>query len=373
MHLSRCESPAALPFAHQTDEEWQLIERKSVVFMEGGIIPAPFQYNLFYLPKNIGKGCLDAFHARPRIQQAKSFREYLASGFGQGICDCFLFPYNEKIMACALDEISTDAVKRFFPVPDEDMIEMGYLKEGANLNTGYNCRFWYPKRQGIGLLAKGLAMGLEALHTGCPVERIDLDSQRAYTGLGEIRYNKLLTSLPLSAFCHMTSDPSLHQLAGSLMHTRVFCLNLLINGDLPDVFAGCHWIYVPQKDLPFYRIGIYSHISSHMSPKGTTALYVESALPDDQPLPGMDRILDDILSSLERLDWVRKGDCLLLSANWIDFAYVNFNHPRKKSVQSILEILRNHEVYPIGRYGLWDYISMEDTILSSVETARMLS
>ena len=373
MHLARCESPAALPFAHQNDDEWQLIERKSVVFMEDGIVPAPFQYNLFYLPEHIGKGCIDAFHSRPRIPKAGSFKEYLISGFGQGICDRFLFPYNEKVMAFALDEISTDAVKRFFPAPDEERIEKGYLKEGANLNTGYNNRFWYPKRQGIGLLAQGLARDLKALHTSCPIEGIDLASRRAYTGLGEIEYKRLLTSLPLKAFCLMTTDPSLRQIADSLRHTRVFCLNLLVRGDLPDAFAGCHWIYVPQKDLPFYRVGIYSHISSHMSPQGTTALYVESALPDDQPLPVMSQLLEQILSSLERLDWVRKGDCLLLSANWIDFAYVSFNHPRQGIVQRILEILGDHQVYPIGRYGLWDYISMEDTILSSVETARMLS
>ena len=80
----------------------------------------------------------------------------------------------------------------------------------------------------------------------------------------------------------------------------------------------------------------------------------------------------EIFSSLERLGWVSRKDILVLSANWIDFAYVNFNHSHQAVGKKILDILQNYQVYPIGRYGLWDYISMEDTILRSIETANML-
>jgi protoporphyrinogen oxidase len=129
---------------------------------------------------------------------------------------------------------------------------------------------------------------------------------------------------------------------------------------------------VPGKDIPFYRLGIYSNISKHMNPKETTALYVETAFTDNTILPAMNKLLNEIFSSLERLGWLRREDCLVLSSNWIDFAYVNFNHLYQKSVKKILDILQNYQVYPIGRYGLWDYISMEDTILMSIERTDML-
>jgi protoporphyrinogen oxidase len=275
-------------------------------------------------------------------------------------------------MACSLDDLSLDTVKRFFPKPDEEMIEIGYIKEGSNLDTGYNNSFWYPKKQGIGLLAKGMARGLNALQTNCQIERIDLASRCAYTSLGRINYEKLLTSLPLKAFCKIASDLSLGAVANSLRHTRAFCLNLLIQGSIPEAFADCHWIYVPGKDIPFYRLGIYSNISKHMNPKGTTALYVEVAFEGDAILPAISELLNDIFPSLERLGWISTKNCLIASANWIDYAYVKFNHSRQKIVREILDILHNYQVYPIGRYGLWDYISMEDTILMSIETANML-
>ena len=372
MHLSRCKTPAGIPFARQNDEDWNLIKRKSMVFLEGAMIPAPFQYNLFYLSANIKDPCIQSYRSRSNLERISSFKEYLLSGFGQGICDYFLFPYNQKMMDCPLDTLSVDAVKRFFPMPDEKRIEKGYAQEGANPDTGYNCYFWYPKRQGIGLLAKGLAQGLNSLYTICPVERIDLASRQAWTSSGIIHYKRLVTSLPLKAFCMLTNDPTLHELSESLRHTRVFCMNIMIRGSMPKFFDGCHWIYVPEPGIPFYRVGIYSHISPQITPKGATSLYVETALSDRAPLPVMSQLIEGIFSGLERLGWVKRADCLILSVNWIDYAYVHFDHARQENVRNILEILRNYNVYPIGRYGLWDYISMEDAILTSIETIKGL-
>jgi protoporphyrinogen oxidase len=372
LHLSKCKSPSTLPFANQNDNDWRLVKRKSKVYLDNEIIPAPFQYNLFYLSSDARKRCIETFYSRPKFEQITSFREYLLAGFGEGICDYFLFPYNEKIMACSLSDLSVDSVKRFFPMPEKEMIEQGFIKEGINLETGYNSWFWYPKQQGIGILAQGLAKDLNALQTCCSIEEIDLSSKCIYTRLGKVSYEKFLTSLPLKAFCNLTSDSLLQNLASSLRHTRVFCLNLLIKSQVPEIFEDCHWIYIPDKCIPFYRFGVYSHISSEMNPRGTTALYVETAFSDKSPLPDMIRLLDDVLSTLERLGWISKSDCLVVSANWIDFAYVLFDHSREKIVKEILEILQHYDVYPIGRYGLWDYISMEDTILRSIETARMV-
>ena len=56
--VAKCQTPADLPYANQENKNWQLIERKSVVYAEDKIIPAPFQYNLFALPENIRKNCI---------------------------------------------------------------------------------------------------------------------------------------------------------------------------------------------------------------------------------------------------------------------------------------------------------------------------
>lgn len=367
LHLTTCKTPSAIPFAHQRDEEWALIYRRAAVYIDGIIVPAPFQYNLYYLPAEIRKECIEGFRKRRVTKDIKSLREYLLSGFGEGICKHFLFPYNEKLMARPLKELSISAINRFFPLPDPERIETGYSQEGANLETGYNSRFWYPKQEGIGLLARGLASGIESIQTNCNIESIDIRAKRVKTSMGDIDYSVIFSSLPLKALSSITNNKALRELSLSLRHTKVFCLNLLLKRPVPELLNGLQWIYIPDKKIPFYRLGIYTNISPYINPKGTTAYYIEVAFLNDQDTPSPDKLVSDILHSLEILGWGRHSECSVISANWIECAYIHFDHYRNAALAKIFNILRSHDIYPIGRYGLWDYISMEDAILSGIK------
>ena len=284
LHLARLRSPEEIPYAKQHNKDWQLIKRKSVVYVEDTVVPAPFQYNLFALPEKTKNHCINDYRNRPIIDTPNSFREYLLSGFGQGMCDTFLYPYNEKMQAIDLNDLSVDAVKRFFPVPDEQKIEKGYSKSQNNGAVGYNSCFWYPKKNGIGKLAKGLAVGLDSLLTCYPVEKLDLNKKVAYTPLEEIHYNKVITSIPLKEFSNYCVMPELQQLSSSLSHNKVLCVNILVKGSFNKDFQGCHWIYVPDKAIPFYRVGIYSNLPDNITPANHTSIYVEVAKPSKKPI-----------------------------------------------------------------------------------------
>jgi hypothetical protein len=69
---------------------------------------------------------------------------------------------------------------------------------------------------------------------------------------------------------------------------------------------------------------------------------------------------------LEKLGWISSRDVVCVVTHIIRHAYVHHTNKRDRLVGSILELLRKHDVFPIGRYGLWDYTSMED----SMESAR---
>lgn len=372
LHLSQYGSPAEIPYAKQNNEDWQIIERKSVVYVEGKFVPAPLQYNLAALPYHVRRACIESYRERSPITTPRSLKEYLLSGFGSEICRIFLFPYNEKQIASSLDNFSTEAITRFFPSPDEKKIEKGFIEQDKQPTFGYNSNFWYPKEGGIGLLARGLAKGLTGLHTSCKVERIETENKRLYSSQGEIEYNRLISSMPLKGLCLATDDSNLRSHAIALKHNQVLCLNLRIDIHFDKGFERCHWIYVPDKGIPFYRIGFYPHFNHSYVSSGKTAVYIEVALGGDEPLPGLKDILEKVFISLENLGWISGEKCDVIAANWIDCAYVHFNHDRKNTLHQIFDILETKDIYPIGRYGLWDYISMEDSILSSVKVAKRL-
>ena len=371
LHLQHYATPSDIPFAGLNDADWQRVERKSQVYLDGRFVPAPFQYNLFYLPEEVRQAAIQSFRSRPRSLSPRSFRDYLTSGFGDEMCRLFLFPYNEKIQAVDLAELSVDAVKRFFPLPDEDRIESGYAAPGADNASGaeYNSRFWYPKANGIGLLADGLSAGLDGLQTASALEAVHLSARRVLTRRGAVDYASMVNTMPLKEFCLLTDDPELHDLAHGLSHNRVISINLLVEGEPHGDLAETHWVYIPERKYPFYRVGFYSNVAPMGIRKGWSSLYVEVA---DGPasLSGcLVNVINNALDALDHLGWVRAERVTVMAANWIDCAYVHFLHDRGDRVARILCKLKAYGVTSVGRYGGWDYIGMEDSIRQGIEAA----
>ena len=54
----------------------------------------------------------------------------------------------------------------------------------------------------------------------------------------------------------------------------------------------------------------------------------------------------------------------------IKFAYVVFNEHRQAHLQNLVDYLESRDIFTAGRYGCWDYYSMEDSILSGKAAAE---
>ena len=59
----------------------------------------------------------------------------LYSKFGRSIAEMFLIPYNEKLYACDLNKLDTEAMGRFFPHADKYEIIRNFKKPD---NFSYN-------------------------------------------------------------------------------------------------------------------------------------------------------------------------------------------------------------------------------------------
>ena len=122
-----------------------------------------------------------------------------------------------------------------------------------------------------------------------------------------------------------------------------------------------HWVYVPEPKYPFYRVGCYSRFSSAMAPPGKDSLYVElvSRAPPDLP-----RLMPDVEQALVDMGLVRKkGDIAFARVRKLDYAYVIFDHAYFAATQTLHTFLREHGIVSTGRYGGWNYSSMEEALL----------
>ena len=371
LHLSRYPTPSDIPFAGLDNCDWGQVDRRSCCLVGGKLVSAPIQYNLGELPPSMLAECVESYDRRPKLlhQEHASFRDYIISGFGERLADLFLIPQNEKTMAISLDRLSSGAVRRFFPAPDEALVRAGMRSTGHNHTLGYNANFWYPKVGGIGRLVEGLRNGIRNCVVNQNVSAVDLKSKTLITTTGgTYRWDSLFSSMPLNELCRITGDEELVAGAKELSHSSTVSFNIGLRGALPPELENLHWVYVPDRDIPFYRVGFYSNISKGTCTPGHSAVYVEVGMsPEQAERQDLVRQLQpDVLRWLEKLGWIRGIDVVSVVTHVIRHAYVHHTNHRDRLVKSIIERLREHDVFPIGRYGLWDYTSMED----SMESAR---
>ena len=378
LHLSRYDTPADIPYAGLTNDTWQTVNRRSCCFVAGGMVTAPIQYHLGQLPPAVLQACVKSYEARAQTtaphQQSTAphqptFRSFIVDGFGEYLADLFLIPQNEKTMAIKLECLSMGAVKRFFPPPNDALVRAGILGKSP-ADAGYNSRFWYPTTGGIGRLVTGLASGLKDVLTNQQVAAIDLRERTLRTVAGDsFSWDLLFSSIPLKALCTCSTDPELRHAAAQLSHSSTVSFNIGIRGALRPEFEGVHWIYVPDRSVVFYRVGFYSNISRGTSSPGNSSIYVEVGLSSNE-LTTTDLVKElqpKVLASLEELGWVDSRSIACVVINVIEFAYVHHTANRERLMASISERLRRSGVHLFGRYGLWDYTSMED----SMESARL--
>lgn len=341
-------------------DEVATIRKNSSILYKGTRIDFPFQKNIHQLPLNEFLECLYDLYFRPQDIEVTTFLDMLYARLGKGIVDKFLRPYNEKLYACPLSSLDKDAMGRFFPHADiADIIRNMRFPDAGS----YNATFTYPRGGAIEYIRALLSdLDEEQILYDEALESIDLAAHVAYTPRQAIHYDHLVSSMPwnrLLKACGVSHDPSLYT------YNKVLVFNLGFNKKGQDLD---HWIYIPEPQFCFYRVGFYDNIfgTDRMS------LYVEIGLAADVPVDisaWLPRVLNDL-----RLAGITDDHHLLsYHAAVLDPAYVHIHQQSQADFASKRHHLAGQGVHSIGRYGGWTYCSIEDNIVEAADLAGRLS
>ena len=345
--------------------EFKTYERKAGIVMtnEDGditrIVDYPFQANIHQLDKETFIECLADLWESTSITDADNFEELAKRAFGNKITDIFFKPYNEKLYCTGLKNISADGMKRFIPrVGFDDVIENFKTKK----EFGYNSTFLYSPTSGIqGLIDAFIKEKQVNVSFNETVIQIDLQNKIVTTDKRTITYETLVNTLPLNLFTKLTNQDDL-----TLRSVDVDVYNITYEGDVSHIENKC-WVYVPDKQIPFYRVGYYNH----MSGKKDTSIYVEVST-----VTGKDTMLTllDIDYALKKHGFIldnakiKDSQRLLMSP-----AYSIIEKDTVEKVSKYRTQLQMHDVYLTGRYSTWDYNSIEDNISDARDLANKLA
>jgi len=341
------------------DQEVLKVNKSSSILFASERVDFPFQKNIHQLPREDFIECLhDLYFREGDPDKAETFEEMLYAKLGRGIVEKFLRPYNEKLYACPLSHLDKDAMGRFFPHADIADIIRNMRRPD---NSSYNAHFTYPRGGAIEYI-NALLHDLpdDRVRYGHRLGHIDLEdgiaTMQTRDGTYQVEFDHVISSAPF---------PKMLDLCGVDYDRDLYTWNKVLVFNLGFDRKGAnvdHWVYIPERDKCFYRVGYYDNIF------GTDAmsLYVEIGLKKDAEVD-VEASLQQVLADLAKCGIVDGHKLVSWHSIVLDPAYVHVNGPSQADFRERHAELSKAGVHCIGRYGGWKYCAIEDNIVEARE------
>lgn len=357
-------------FHFKTDEMKNLFEnsmkneeivsqnKNTKIYYANQLIDYPFQTNIHQLPQVEFIDCLYDLYNKQEKENYDSFLDMLYGKFGKSIVEKFLKPYNEKLYACNLNKLDTDAMGRFFPYANINQI-INNMKSAEN--KSYNNTFLYPKNGAVVFLNKIYdELNKDSVILGNGISSIDINNKIATLENGDqVCYEFFINTMPLNNLLSIIGE---NQLLDEVSYNKVLVFNL---GFQKKSKFKEHWIYFPQKDINFYRVGFYDNIL--MTDK--LSMYIEIGYSKNDVI-NIEEQLKLTLENLKKIGIVEDDNKLVdYTTIVMNPAYVHINAETNKKIDDLKHNLKNEGIYTIGRYGAWTYCSMEDCMIEAKQLA----
>ena len=337
------------------------VEKCTHIKYKDCLIDFPFQKNIHQLPKDEFIDCLvDLFESGQK--DYRSFKEMLYAKFGKSIAEKFLIPYNSKLYATDLDNLDCDAMGRFFPYAEKEDIVRNFRRA---INASYNGSFVYPRGGAIVYIKQILKhIAPEKIRTSCHVTAIDIQSKSVFLSNGQcLHYDRLISTIPFIQLLELVGIGYDHSVYS---WNKVLVFN--IGFDSKGVNTYDHWIYFPNEEYCFYRVGFYDNILG----ADKMSLYVELGFNKDveiKPEEWLPRVLND----LKQAGILNENQIMVDNENIImNPAYVHISDVSRRDVAEKKKQLAEMDIYSIGRYGSWTYNSIEDNIKEAHDLQKKL-
>lgn len=346
-------------------------KRSAWIYSHNVLTKYPFQANTFGLPKNIAKQCLVGFMdvLGKTNQNYDNYEDWVYAAFGKGIADHFYLPYSEKFWTAKAKELTCDWLDIRVPRPRLEHIIRGALSIQKE-EFGPNALFQYPKRGGIQRVAEALLKKNIKIMFGKEVVRIKADKQIIhFADQTAVPYDNLISSIPLPELVNMIDKvpDSVKQAAGGLRYNSILCVNL---GIRRENLNSSHWVYFPEEQFSAFRVSFPKNFSKFTVPKKWSSVQAEISYSKSKPIRHRD-IIEKTIRDLIKAKIIKSKDKVkLVSTKDIKYAYVIYDHNRINNLKIINKFLKRNSIYNAGRYGQWEYLWMDEAILSGKKIAR---
>jgi protoporphyrinogen oxidase len=367
--------------------EWVYHQRESWVWICGCFVPYPFQLNIHRLPEPEQVQCLRglisaARRARP-VAPTDTFATWVEATNGDGIGRLFLKPYNEKVWAYPLTELSWNWIgERVAHVDLARLVEN--MRAGRDhVSWGPNREFRFPRRGGTGEVWRRLAIDLsrrQPSHLRFKQRLVRVDTCRreaVFAGGLTVRYRVLISTMPIDRLVALSDrHRELVDAVSLLKHSSTHVVGIALIGAPGAHLAGKCWVYYPEDNCPFYRVTVFSHYSPLNVPDSSQYWSLMAEV-SESPSKQVDAttIIDAVLEGLVAAALI--PDRSVVHHVWhrrLEYGYPTPTLERDQALCHLLPVLERVGVFSRGRFGAWKYeVSNQDhSFAQGVECVRHL-
>lgn len=352
-------------FLKKISEKDIVVQKKNTkILYKDSYIDYPFQTNIHQLSKDEFIDCLYDLYNKQEKTTYDNFLDMLYGKFGKAIVEKFLKPYNEKLYAVDLKKLDVDAMGRFFPYANFNDIINNMKNKSQEY---YNDTFLYPK-DGAETFIDVLKTGLNdnCIKTNEEIKSINIEEKIVITNNYKIKFENLISTISLPTFLNFIGEESL---SNKLSYNQVLVFNL--GFDKKSSITDVHWIYIPEKEYNYYRIGFYDNILN----SDKLSMYIEIGYDKDHKISENEikKQLELTLINLKKQKIIDDSFTLVnYEAIIMSPAYVHINNDSERLIQELFNKLKEKNIFSIGRYGAWTYCSMEDCMVSAQKLSEEL-
>ena len=165
------------------DGAWHEQPRDARVWVSGQLIAYPFQQHFEMLDDtSIVEECRGHQVDAAQVARSANFEEWILRRFGNGVARNFMMPYNRKLWARDLKDMSCEWVAERVATATEPGPTTAATPRRRPLQS--DSRVAYPAHGGFGSIFVALAARCERIELGEEVVRIDLHNRNVHTSSG---------------------------------------------------------------------------------------------------------------------------------------------------------------------------------------------
>lgn len=324
----------------------------------------PIQNNLFNLPVEEKVKAIMSFLNKDKIAiNEENYRNWLYSKYGKYITEEFFLKYTKKYWCENAENLDISWIENRIYTASLEEVLYGAMSDDTP-NTYYAKEMRYPITGGYKGFLRPMISNSNIVFNSKAI-LVDFRNKIVeFSNGNKVNYDYLISSIPLPELVSITKDinEEIKNKAKSLKATSVILVSLVIHGELN---FNDLWFYIYDEDILPARAHLPGEKSLNNIKQGYSTIQFEIYYSENKPLNNSnEKIINNIYDFLEKIKLASKKEVIISDIRSLDYANAIFYKDTTKNRNFIIDFYENNDVYCIGRFGQWDYLWSDQSLLS---------